>query len=76
LITRGRAPHYRLREAHGELQPGTYVRPIEYHYLSRETKESFPTHILNHERDVVCYTSLGMLVIPRSKIEEVSASAL
>lgn len=81
----GRAPNYRLREAHTirlqfglqtdtvELPQGTFVCPIERCYLPKDLSkgltDSWEYKSMKDATDVVCYTRYRFHVIPRSKIE-------
>lgn len=72
----GRSPNYRLKSPHhvGEyiLPVDAYVRPIELHYVPKDTLERLGRTVewMNHELEVVCYTRLGMVIIPRDKLQE------
>lgn len=71
----GRSPNYRLkRPVHvGDvvLPVGAFVRPIEFHYVPKDTLERLHFEEWRAAVAVVCYTRLGMVVIERDYIEEV-----
>jgi hypothetical protein len=73
----GRAPNYRLTEAHevrmGQdyvtLPQGAWVRPVEACYLPKHITESDDFRWFNPEMKVYCYTRFGFHPIPRDKVE-------
>ncbi len=48
---------------------GTFVKPIEFHYLPVHVKDNHKS--INKLTEVICYTRYGMIRIDRSKIRRV-----
>ena len=47
------------------LPAGSFVRPMDPRWVPKEVKER---HWINHDKEVFCYTRLGIIPIPRKII--------
>lgn len=78
----GRSPNFRLRQPHEiqlkfgtgtvdrvMLSQGTFVRPVENHYLPKHLFEDYQFKYMGKE-EVACYTRYGFHAIPKEKLEE------
>ncbi len=73
----GRTPNYILSEpvsfAHGAydvktMAAGTFVRPIEYHYVPKHVKEDERWKHFDKLTEVFCHCSYGTVPVPRKSI--------
>lgn len=53
------------------LNPGEFVRPINSRYLPQHIKDTMAFKWHDPERDVFCYTKLGIVLIPIDKMRRV-----
>lgn len=78
-MSRGRTPNYILTEEHTyslgvsdyrTLEAGTFVRPIELHYVPKHITEDRSHREFNKETQIYCYCRYGIVAIPRKIIRE------
>jgi hypothetical protein len=70
-------PNYVLTEEHAvssgpydtkTLPAGSFVRPIDPVYLPRHITESDEYKYFSPERQIYCYTRIGIVAIPKYKV--------
>lgn len=78
-MSRGRAPNYQITESHTchsgptdtiTLPEGSFVRPIELHYVPKHVIEDPQNRYFNKTTEIFCYCHYGILPIPRRIIRE------
>lgn len=71
-------PNYRLKVdvtvgdmfSESIVPAGTWVKPIDKYYLPQHIKEGEAYRWANHDVEIFCYTSYGIVLIPRKAIVE------
>lgn len=74
-----RLPEYVLTEDHSfgpyqdskVLKVGSFVKPIDLYYVPKHCFNSRASMYYDSKRDVFCYTSFGIIPIPKTKIREI-----
>lgn len=74
-----RTPDFVLKVAHSygtspdqrTLPAGTFVRPLELHYVPKHCISNPENKWFNSETEVFCYTRYGIVVIRKDNIKEV-----
>lgn len=78
-MSRGRAPNYIITEEHTyslgvsdyrTLPAGTFVRPLELHYVPKHIIEDKAHLDFNKVTQIYCYCRFGIVAIPRKIIKE------
>ena len=75
-----KTPNYALTEAYSctsnnggdykVLDAGTFVRPIELRYVPKHVVEDHRWRYFNPAEQIFCFTSIGIVPIPRDRIQE------
>lgn len=72
-------PNWVLNEDHGIsygsfdtkiLSEGTFARPLAFEYVPDHIKEAKENKHFNPEREVYCYTPIGIVAIPLGKLSK------
>ena len=65
-------PNYALNRAVGELPDGAFVRPIQVKYLPKGWEEYVKgASFFDPNTETVCYTRLGLMIIPNHSFRRV-----